>query len=244
MENKLKQLGLTNNEIKVYVTLLDIGENTVGPIIKKLRIHRQVAYDALEGLEEKNMVIHTTKNGRRYYRIADSKNILDDIKYKERIARSLMPEINKKLTGQKKGQEIKVYEGQKVYRELVLKNDESMPANSETYVISGAALKYEEVMRISHFLEKSNKIRKKKNIKTKLLFGNDLREEAKNTPRVNKECRFLDQEYNPPVSLQIWHNSVNLISFGNDVFVIEIKNEDFRQAYLNYFNLLWKIAKK
>ena len=244
MENKLKQLGLTNNEIKVYNILLDIGENAVGPIIKKLKIHRQVAYDALSGLENKNMVLRSLKNGRNNYRVANPANILENIKHEESIAKSLIPEINKKLIGQKKGQEIKVYEGQKAYRELVLKNDESMPANSETYVISGAALRYEEVMRISNFLEKSNKIRKRKNIKTKLLFSNELREEAQKTPRVNKVCRFLEQEYNPPVSMQIWYNTVNLISFGDDIFVIEIKNEDFRKAYLNYFNLLWKVSKK
>jgi len=35
MNNELQKLGLTPNEIKIYNILLEIGENTVGPIIKK-----------------------------------------------------------------------------------------------------------------------------------------------------------------------------------------------------------------
>lgn len=244
MENELKQLGLTDNEIKVYLALLEIGENTVGPIINKLKIHRQVAYDTLEGLEKKNMVVKTIKGRRNHFRIANPKNILDSIKRKEQIVNSLIPEINKKLAGQKRGQEIKVYEGEKAYRELTLKNDEKMLVNSETYVISGAPQKWAETMIVSGTLRKSNKIRQRKNIKTKILYSEDMREKAKNIDRVIQDYRFLNQKYSPPVSIQIWYDSVTLISFGSEIFTIEIKNKNFREAYLNYFNLFWKIAKK
>lgn len=244
MENKLKKLGLTDNEIKVYLTLLEIGENTVGPIIKKLKIHRQVAYDALEGLIKKDMVLCSTKNGRRHYKISSPKNILEKIKLKEDIAKSLILEINKKLNEQKKGQEIKVYEGEKAFRNLMLKNDEMMPLNSETYALSGAQSQYIEIMNKADYLKKSNKIRIKKNIKTKLLFNNDMRQIAEETPRKLKECKFLNQTNSPPTSIQIWHDSINLISFGSEIFVIEIKNSDFREAYLKHFKLLWSVAKK
>jgi len=70
------------------------------------------------------------------------------------------------------------------------------------------------------------------------------KEEAKKVDRKNSEVRFLKEGYHSPTAFALWHDSVNLISYGAEVFCIEIKNKDFYQAYLNYFNLLWKIAKK
>lgn len=244
MEQQLKLLGLTDNEIKLYMSLLEVGENTVGPIIKKLNMHRQVAYDALEGLEKKNMVITSIQNNRTYFKIANPQNIIDNIKHREEIAMRLMPEIIDKLAGQKKGQDIKIYQGEKAYRDLVAKNDELQPTDSTTYIISGGQGRFYELMKISGALEKSNKIREKKNIKTKILYSKDMKKILPEDPRANSERRFLDQKISPPISIQIWHDSINLISFGSDIFVIEIKNEDFCQAYLNYFNIFWEIAKK
>ncbi|MFA5961358.1 MAG: helix-turn-helix domain-containing protein [Parcubacteria group bacterium] len=248
MENELKQLGLTPNEIKIYNALLELGENTVGPLIKKLGMHRQVAYDALEGLESKKMILKTTKNNRLVFRVANPQNILDNIKQQEIIASSLVEEINSKLTGQQKGQEIRVYEGAKAYRELIKRKDDLMPENSQYLVVTGAAMKFKEIMLKSGVFERSNRIRMKKNIKTKLIFGNISSAEAQLVKRANSEYRFLPEGYSSPTSFDIWHDSITLNSYGSgngdDMFCIEIKNEDFRQSYLTYFDLLWKMAKK
>ncbi len=244
MQNELKQLGLTDNEIKVYLTLLEIGENTVGPIINKLKIHRQVAYDALEGLEKKNFVDRIIKAKRYHYRVSNPKNVLDEIKRRENIANNLIPEINKKIKGQKRGQEIKIYEGEKAFRELILKNDEKMPPNSKTYIVTGNTEKYLNIMKISKAFEKSKKIREKKKVATKIIYTENQREESKKVDRKYYQCKYLSHEYASPTAFQVWLESVSLFSYGSEIFIIEIKNKDFRDAYLNYFNLLWKIAKK
>lgn len=244
MQNELKQLGLTDNEIKVYLTLLEIGENTVGPIINKLKIHRQVAYDALEGLEKKSFVDRIIKAKRYHYSVSNPKNVLDEIKRRENIANNLIPEINKKIKGQKKGQEIKIYEGEKAFRELMLKNDEKMPPNSKTYAVTGSTEKYLDIMKTSKSFEKSKKIRQKKKITTMIIFPESQREESKKVDRKYSKFKFLTEGYAAPTAFQIWPESISLISYGSEIFIIEIKNKDFRDAYSNHFNLLWKIAKK
>jgi sugar-specific transcriptional regulator TrmB len=248
MDNELKQLGLTPNEIKIYNTLLEIGENTVGPIIKKTGMHRQVAYDALEGLADKKMVVSTTKNNRLYFRVTNPKNILDNIKQQENIARNLVSEISKKLSHQKKGQEIRIYEGDKAYREFVMRQDDLQPENSEYLVVTGAALKFKDIMMKMGVFERSNRIRAKKNIKTRLIFSNIDPEEAKKVKRANSEYRLLPEGFDSPTSFDIWHDCITINFYGSgdgsDMFCIEIRNDDFRKAYINYFNLLWKLAKK
>ncbi|MCK5415889.1 hypothetical protein KAI92_00510 [Candidatus Parcubacteria bacterium] len=245
MNKELKLLGLTNNEIIVYNTLLEIGENTVGPIIAKTKMHRQVAYDALAGLEMRNMIIKSTKNSRNNFRVANPDNILDNLKYQEKVARKVAKEVKAKLKGQKKGQEIRIYEGEKPYRELLVKVDENMPDNGEILVLAGSVVsEWMNVMKTSKSLEKIDKIRKRKNIKIRILYDESLREEVENISRPIFEYRFISQNQASPVTFEVYTSFVILSSFGSEVFAIEIKNKDFQVAYKNYFEMLWKNAKE
>lgn len=244
MENELKQLGLTPNEIKIYNALLELGENTVGPLIKKLGMHRQVAYDALDGLENKKMVLKTTKNNRLVFRVANPQNILDNIKQQEIVASSLIEEINSKLTGQQKGQEIRVYEGGKAYRDMIKRKNDLQSPNTTYKVVSGMSLRYKDMIAKGGVYERINKIRRERNINTQIILNDSHRAEAGQLQRVNSEIRFLPEGFTSPTSFDIWHDSITLIAHANGVFCIEIKNEEFRQSYLTYFDLLWKMAKK
>lgn len=244
MKEKLKQLGLRPNEIKVYTTLLDLGQSTVGPMVKKTGMHRQLVYDALFNLEAKDMVLKTTKSNRFYFSVADPVSLVNHVKQQELLARSVAQEVNEKLVGQKKGQEIKIYEGEKAFRDLTKRNDDLQPPNSEYLVVTGVGINFKKIMQKSKVFQRSNRIRKKKNIKTKLIYCNVSKKGHSTMGRANAEARFLDKGYDSPTAFAVWHDSVNLISYGSSVFCIEIKNDDFLKAYKNYFNFLWSVAAK
>ena len=46
----LEDIGLTNAQIKVYLSLLELGETTSGPLIKKSKLQNSVVYNALNQL--------------------------------------------------------------------------------------------------------------------------------------------------------------------------------------------------
>ena len=52
----LKQIGLTENEIQVYLTLLKIGSSGVSTIAEHSGLYRPYVYDTLERLQEKGLV--------------------------------------------------------------------------------------------------------------------------------------------------------------------------------------------
>ena len=57
MEEKLLQeIGLTNSEINVYITLLKSGSIKVGDLMKQLNLHRSRVYEAINRLTEKGLV--------------------------------------------------------------------------------------------------------------------------------------------------------------------------------------------
>ena len=71
-----------------------------------------------------------------------------------------------------------------------------------------------------------------------------VREEQQALKETKRNLRFLNQKDCPPVSVQIYENSIHLLFLGDEPFAIEIKNKAFREAYFGYFKHLWKLGKK
>ena len=69
----LWNLGLTKNEIKIYLTLLDEGSSTAGIITEKTGIHRRNVYDSIERLIEKGIVGYIVVKGRKHFEAVDPK---------------------------------------------------------------------------------------------------------------------------------------------------------------------------
>ncbi|MCF7865476.1 MAG: helix-turn-helix domain-containing protein [Candidatus Pacebacteria bacterium] len=63
----LKQLGLTDAEIKVYTSLLSIEESLIVDITKTTDLYRPAVYKAIEGLKEKGLIRISSKGKRQTY---------------------------------------------------------------------------------------------------------------------------------------------------------------------------------
>jgi HTH-type transcriptional regulator, sugar sensing transcriptional regulator len=72
-------LGLTKNETKVYLTLMDLGAAQAGQITEKSGIHRRNVYDSLSRLMEKGLVSFVTVNNKKIFSPVNPKRFLDII---------------------------------------------------------------------------------------------------------------------------------------------------------------------
>ncbi len=70
-EEILRDLGLTEKEIKVYLTSLSLGQSTVNAIAKKSQLNRVTCYDILKYLKEKGLVSYVIKSGVKYFEAAE-----------------------------------------------------------------------------------------------------------------------------------------------------------------------------
>ena len=86
MEKNLMRLGLTENEAKVYLALLEIGSTSAGEIIKKTKLHRNIVYDNLEKLIEKGLVSFVLIKNIKHFEVNSSHELWDFIdKQKEEV---------------------------------------------------------------------------------------------------------------------------------------------------------------
>lgn len=248
MKEDLKKLGLTDNETKVYLSLLHLGETQVGGIINDLKIHRQIAYNALDSLEQKNMVIRIMKNKIFHYKISDPGIILENIKKQELIATRIQDSIKKEMKRNKREQEINVYSGRTQLRNFLFNSYKNAPKNSVLHSIYSFGKEYIEIIGLD-YLKKIEKFRLKNKIITKHIASESYREDMTKTinqlGKETRELRFLSHEINNPISIMIFNNRVWFQAFFAEIpFIIEIKNESFYKTFMNHFNALWKIAKE
>ena len=81
----LKDIGLTDGEIKVYTALLGLGETTTGPIVDNSGVSVSKVYNILNRLSQKGLVSHIVKGETKYFRAADPKRLVDYFEEKEKI---------------------------------------------------------------------------------------------------------------------------------------------------------------
>ncbi len=251
MKNELKLLGLTNNEIKTYLSLLNIGETSVGAIIDDLKIHRQIVYNSLGSLEEKNMVVSSKKNKVRYFKINNPEVILEEVQKKEMIAKRLSKSIKEKMKTKKNKSEINIFDRRKKIQKYLLERTKKIPSGSTIYVISNYAKRFENIIDESFSYKQYNRLLIEKNIRVQILAGTSMKKEFSkiiaDLEKGNKKIRkikYISDEYISPVAMEIFNGGVSLISFEEDSFIIEIKNEQIVKSYLTYFKNLWEKARK
>jgi len=114
---KLKRLGLTGNEAKVYIALLELGRGTVSEISRKAGINRTTGYDVLDSLVSQGLVSISGKEPKQEYVAEPPDNLLrglsvriEEAQRDFEEAKSFIPELK---SMQKVGDrpQVKFYEG-------------------------------------------------------------------------------------------------------------------------------------
>ncbi len=248
-ETLLKEIGLTNGETKVYLSLIKIGENTVGPIAKEASVSLSKIYEILDNLIKKGLVSHIKKNNTKYFLATDPERIIDYLdRKKKEITKSEdeIREILPSLKAQKEKNEKKtiatLYEGIrgiKSFYESVLRNSKS----KEEILVIGLP-KYAAERHEGYFLD-WNKRRAKKGIRIKLLFNYNVRELGKKREKIKlTEVKYLTQELVTPAWILIYKKGVATIHLTKDPICTFVNDGEVVKSYKNFFNLLWNIAKK
>lgn len=249
MQDDLRKIGLTFNETKVYLSLLKIGETPVGGLIDDLKIHRQIAYNALDSLEKRGLVVKTVRNKINHFKINDPKIIVENIQKQEMIVIRLSKNIEKEMKKSRKEHEINVIEGESQVRLSLLKNVKKMEKGETFYIISGSVKNFIQTIGNDFFVKKFEKTRQQKNILSKMVAGKNIRIERDELKKMTdsniRDDRYLPWDNTSPLNIVLWNGSVCFYSYNPDnQFGIEIKNDFLYNSYLEHFNALWKIAKK
>ncbi|MEK6757762.1 MAG: helix-turn-helix domain-containing protein [Nanoarchaeota archaeon] len=229
---ELKQAGLTENESKIYIALLDLGPSLAGIISRKTGLHRRTVYDTAEMLIKKGLVGYILENNRRLFKASNPNRILDIIKEKQNILEPFVQTLEKKYSKSREKEGTNFYKG-----EEGLKTIFEDQLNYKEVLILGASSQAYDVLKF--YFKWYDKARKQKKIKVKIIAQD---QKIKKIPLA--EIRYLPEKYSNPVSVNIYGDKTAIILWAENPVAIVIQNKAITEGYKNYFELMWKIAKK
>ncbi|MDD9953523.1 MAG: helix-turn-helix domain-containing protein [Candidatus Woesearchaeota archaeon] len=227
---EIVELGLTENQSKVYIELLKHPEQTGGEIAKKLRIDRSFTYGILRNLADKGLVGSIETENRTLFYAADPKQFLLEIDEKKKKATAIIEKLNSIKPKKYDRVQVQTYSGKAGLKRYVR---ESL-ASPYARVLGGGDniqkihddLKYD----MPHYLEKI----KDSNMDIKTLAA----QEKGQTPG---EVRVLHKPISP-VTFTILENKLIIWSIEEDHFFIVIEGGKISMALQHYFDKLWGIA--
>ncbi len=249
MQEILEKAGLSRNEARVYLTLLDLGTTSSKPIIEKTGLHRQSVYDALDLLIEKGLVSFVVQANIKRFRASDPKAFLDyfdkkdsEIKEQKQEFMKILPNLSAKRDLSSEKQETTVYSGNKGIKSLL---DDMLNQENEILTIGASEIEAEAFQHHLQFnIPKFHRLREKKKISYRILLSEELRQRANKLNKLkNTEARILPKEFTSNSSTNIYGDKTSIIMWGSQPFGVLIKSKEIADAQRRHFNLLWKMAK-
>ena len=242
MEEILKEFGLTENEIKIYLLLLKMGSSSPAIIAEKTGFSRPYVYDALERLLEKHIVSSVFKKGKKNYMATEPKYLEELETQKLERIKSIIPSLDKLKNSSSEGIKVEHHTGTYIYK-IMLNNVITALPNGGDLLIFGLMDEY-LIKNDKHYLTHLQQyyLRAKDiGIKEKILVKKN---DANYTfPMELSEFRFLKDEVIGNTSFQVYGNFVGIFLWGTQNHLILIENKEVADSYRQQFNLLWNLAK-
>ena len=97
----LGEIGLSEKEARVYLSLVELGEAPVNKITQLARLNRVTVYPVIQSLINKGFVSKFSMDKKTHFKAISPKQLLGLIKDKEQKIKSILPmmeEMEKKIT--------------------------------------------------------------------------------------------------------------------------------------------------
>jgi DNA-binding MarR family transcriptional regulator len=235
-EEVLQDLGLSVNEAKVFVALLNIGATTAGKIAEKCKLHRTNVYDSLERLGEKGLVSFILKDDKKLFEAADPQSLTRLVEERRSKLDTIMPQLLLDKQMAKKAS-AHILEGMKAWRMTLF----NLLNYNQTVYMFGIPKRAPEVS--VGFIEMFHKTRIARKILMKHIYNENAVDRIKylNSLKMT-EAKYLPQQFNSPVSTIVCGKEILIMHWEEPYTFIRIENEPLADSYKNYFELMYKQA--
>ena len=241
----LEDIGFTSKESDVYMVIIGSNEIRASDIMKKTNVSRKSVYEILYKLLSKGLISKITKDNKKYFKPTHPEKLFDiirnqeiELKKKEMRLKASFYDILKKYNEKKKEEtKFEIFvgkEGMKTVSSKVLKEGKPL------YVFDNEGeifdfLKYH----MPQHIKKEEKIK----LPVKVIFIESARKKKLSFSMA--EARYIPDNYSSPISISIYGDNVHILIFSKDnPLALYIKSKEISESFMNYFNLMWKIAKE
>jgi sugar-specific transcriptional regulator TrmB len=240
----LKEIGLTEGEIKVYVALFKLGSTSTGALIKESRVHASKVYSILDRLIEKGLVSFVKEGKKTIYSSNPATTIiayLDKLQSKitdqKRSADQLIKELTKLKKFSSEESETTVFKGAKGLRNAYAIAIQDLKKGEDCYSMF---LPKVDPKLLSFFEKFITDVSKKK--ANHYLFYNEPSPEANlvaNLPGVKIKMGIPQEHYSPAEMCVYGNYTIISTSGGSEYLTVLIKDKNIATSFKNQFHAIW-----
>jgi len=246
ISNTLKEYGLSDKEIIIFLYLVQNNRLSAYNIAKATNIFKSTCYDVLERLIEKGFVSKILENNKTLYASRDITEIIGVAKSKEELLVLLIPKINNLESTEET--DVKHIDSKDSYIVINTKISELAKKGELTYVYIIGNAPDLSTFSSKIYVEKLVKELAKSKIIKKINCMGIWDKKYKSDPFMKQfnllgDNKFIDFLPTHATTI-IFDDHLEYLFLNPTPNVIEIKNKKISDEMKYYFELLWKIAKK
>lgn len=243
-EKTLMELGLSMNESKIYVSLIEKGFSTATEIAQASKIHRVNVYDSISKLRRRGLVGEVNHKGKKCYQAAPPETLRNIVKEKEIKLNKLIPELELSNKLIQKRYEVQVYTGYGFIRNLFLHflelGEDIYDLNVPTFAVGNLGKDFQKII---------HKRRAKQKQWMYHIYDQVAVDRMKHLNTLPyTAAKYLDYKQDNNVSTIICGDEVAIRIFyekkNTPPLIIYIKSKEVAESYRDQFLLLWKRARK
>jgi sugar-specific transcriptional regulator TrmB len=236
LEHVLKEQGLKEKHIKVYLACLELGSASIQTISRKSTVPRSTCGIVLEFLREKGFVSSYKKKTIKHYSVEDPRKILSQIKQKAKIFEESLPQFSAFYGKNKILPSARLYEGKEGMK-LVLNEVLSDRSDLCTFTSVSDLFKL-----LGDDFKNYIKKRVEFGIRTRVIApdSEDARDQLRTGVQELREVRIIPNTFKHSTHIWIWGHKIAMLSLKNNLTALVIENQELADGQRSLFELAWQ----
>lgn len=229
----LSSIGLSQNEIDVYLDLLKNSASTAYSVANRIDCHRSSVYEAIKKLHQIGFIVEIQEENRKLYQTREYTAIEEYLRQKQSEFKEIEPYLKTISNTEMPEGSISISYGSNRLR----------AAFSELFRLKKEILIWTLPKRLDEFLgrwflkEMEESIQKKE-IMTKIISSSEFKG-SNEIPKNNfTEVRYSNEESN--IFTIVCSDTVLLIVLSSPATIVEMKNANISEGFKSRFLTLWE----
>lgn len=242
---ELKELGLSQGQIKVYTSILNLGTIGIHEIQEKTGLERRAIYDIVNKLIQKGFVSYVNEKDVRKYQCTHPRNLQELVESKQKTLQNLhnkVPQITNIFMHSKPAIRAEVYRGNDAMKTLL---NESLEYEA-TYWIggnSGVEICSENMKRwFKHWTKR--RIELKRFMYDLVAYKTHLEDYSPDDIKKHKKDLYkycaMPKNMRSPMVIIIFGTKVAQILWSEQSFAFVIDSKEIQESFMKFFNYFWK----
>ena len=110
-EKALEKMGLSPNEIKVYLALNDHGSSKAGKVARLAGMDRSSCYNSLKTLQEKGLVSYVLIGKVKWFQATGPQRLLEYLREQEEDIKEILPALQERHKAVKVTGQVRLFKG-------------------------------------------------------------------------------------------------------------------------------------